>query len=142
MGHVCRSGSKSTFCNTVSRAMKDFIRRSNLTVCFCANIQKHSNRAGNFARKKKSEFGTATLLLVPELRLPYSNTVSSLPLTSGKKTNAGMRHVWRHVTCGRLAQISPRISVTFVHFSMLCLLARSAWLACLTYILVKCKVFW
>ena len=109
--------------------MKDFIRRSNLTVCFFANIEKHSNRAGNFARRKKSEFGTATLLLVPELRLPYSNTVSSLPLTSGEKTNGWVLHVWRHVTCGRLAQISPRISVTFLRFSMLCLLAISAWLA-------------
>lgn len=110
--------------------MKDFIRRSNLTVCFFANKQKHSNRAGNFAR---SEFGTTTLLLVPELRLLYSNTVSSLPLTSGEKTNCGVPHVWRHVTCGKLAQISPRISVTFLRFSMLCLLARSAWLAWRTF---------
>ena len=98
-------------------------------------INKHIQirRAGNFARRKKSEFGTAPLLLVPELRLPYSNTVSSLPLTSGEKTNCGVPHVWRHVTCGRLAQISPRISVTFLRFSMLCLLARSAWLAWRTF---------
>ena len=132
VGHVCWSGSKSTFCNTVSRAMTDFIRRSNLTV-FSWLIKKNVQigLANLLVERKKSEFGIATILCLCPNYVCFARTPCRYsPWPAVRKRMVGCLmcgDMWRAVGLRKFLHVLRLLSTLFY--------ALLAWGACLLEVL-------